>query len=112
MEMLGIDLFDSIDARERRKAVQALRDYLDKNRPNYDLAREKWMNLAWCQKALKECREALIDVESYSPSNAPHEAVYRVAQASLRLSKVFTQLAIMEAYEANRALLDSKKDAN
>ena len=110
MEGLGIPhLFQASDEQKRLEYLRASRKYLDENRPEYELAREKWHNLAWCHQSLQECREALIDIQAHNPSDEPQAAVYRIAVATERIGRVFSQVAIMESYESMRATFDQHK---
>ena len=90
-----------IRSRDERGRALELRKWLDDNRAEYLGAKTKWSDPAWLQAAVVGNRTVWLALRSYRPGDEPTKAVYILAQAELSLSSVFSQLAIIEAYETN-----------
>jgi predicted DNA-binding protein YlxM (UPF0122 family) len=83
----------------RREAIKEHREWLDANVVLYKKTLELLNDKKALREMLKTLKESLQPIIAYSPDNAPHVAVFVVAQAQTNLEAFFSDLNFLEIYE-------------
>jgi hypothetical protein len=83
----------------RRESIKEHREWLDANSALYKKTLELLNDKKALREMLKTLKDSLQPIIAYSPDNAPHVAVFVVAQAQTNLEAFFSDLNFLEIYE-------------
>lgn len=93
--------------------VSEARQWLNENRAEYEAATAKLSDPKFVRKLLEELRKTTIGLTGYNAFQHPvHAAVEALTEARISMSKVFTELDVIEQYEQYRDMVNEEGDLN